>query len=734
MAADRWADQAMTWLAEQGVLPADRPLPAPTALISKADFTALLIQLQAARTVRRLSVPLAAWPVAAALERQPPSQSAPQTQPLPAAEQLSRASAIALLVEALQLAQPLVAEPLLALYFDDAAAVRPAEQRPIAAATLAGLVVSYPDVRRLQPQSLLTWAAAAAMFSLALGQSQAVPPQYVSWYGRLDRLAADIAVPFWQLRGNGALVQELQTKLQHLQLYRASQRDRGRFSLDTQTALLSFCQTLQLTNAQTYQFDAGLIEALQQVEPIDFSLRAARNRDRIFREYLSQEAGYDASHLAFLDKGIAGSPFEKQVEQYPKYLQQKRPVGPPPSAQPPSLEPSAASSPNSAAPGLKSLLLNAKARLLQTPPANAGAAPSPSPAAVAAPVASAALNRDRQALCLTSQPFPPVGSLPKLHPAGLAFLHPDIQQACLCLGQFINGQLVTTWLGRNALSNQELWSATKIVPLLHLVCQMQGKAVSADIDNQVIRAGDRGTGFSVHDLAVDMVNYQYAISSSNALAAMFKLFATPQTLEQWLKGITGNRQLKFRGNYGEGPFMGNPVLWDKQLQQVVLQAAGSRHGGPNTLSAYDLTRLMTMVGWHLHLPAKAQLPKVQWKSLESIVRALGKDSARYLDVAIERLGLRSAIQTPVIISKMGFGYSGQRRRTELVYTALVQFVDARPNQADQLGRAPVRTFGLTLLAASQLGDNNREARLLDARLAAEVTEILRRVMLDEWLA
>jgi hypothetical protein len=291
--------------------------------------------------------------------------------------------------------------------------------------------------------------------------------------------------------------------------------------------------------------------------------------------------------------------------------------------------------------------------------------------------------------------------------------------------------LQVSWLGRNALVNTELWSATKIIPLLHLVSQMHHKALQADIDNQVIRAGGRSQGFSVYDLAVDMVNYHYAISSSNALAAMFKLFSTPQTLEGWIKGITGNTQLIFRGNYGEGPFIGQPVLWDKQLQKVVLQGSGTRHGGPNAISVYDMTRLLTMLAWHLHLPASCQLPRAQWRSLESVVRAMGRDSARYVDRAIERLGVRSHIQSPVIISKLGFGYSGQRQRTELVYSAFVQFVDRRP-QAAIAGVAPVRSFGMTLVGAKKLGDGNREATLLDARMAAEVTEILRRIMLDEW--
>ncbi|MBD2255997.1 hypothetical protein [Pseudanabaena sp. FACHB-2040] len=629
--------------------------------------------------------------------------------PAPAVEtaMLTRAEGIALLIDRLRYLKPLVPEPVLDIYFEDGDEV-PADLRAaLAAATLSGLVVSYPNVRRLQPQAPLDWATAAALLCQGLGFA-VVPPQYVTWYARLDTLDQSAAIPFWRLRGNAYLVRDIQTQLQQVRLYPRDRKPDGRFSLDTQTALLEFCQVLQLPSGQTYTLDASLAKRLQTVDVVDFSLRVAKNRDRIFREYLKQEAGFDAAHLAFLDRGIQKSPFEKLVEEYPGYLRLKPSA--PKTVQTPTTK---TSSPR---PYPRSALR--RAAHLFTPLAAHAATPSASPT--------------RPTFCPVPQPYPDRGVLPSIEEARLKFLHADIQQACLCLGQFVNQQLTTTWLGRSALANGELWSATKVLPLLHLISQVHSKAIQADIDQLVIRSGGRSTEFSIHDLAVDMVNYEYDISSSNALAAMFKLFTTPQTLEKWLRSITGNTQLVFRGNYGEGPFIGRPVLWDQQRQQVLLAASGVRHGGPNALSTYDMTRLMTMLGWHPHLLASAQLPRAQWKSLESVVRALGRDSARYVDAAIERLGLRPVMQSPVIISKMGFGYSSQRRRTELVYSAFVQFFDARPQAIEANGVAPLRSFGLTLLAAKRLGDNDREATLLDARLAAEVTEILRRILLDDW--
>jgi hypothetical protein len=95
-------------------------------------------------------------------------------------------------------------------------------------------------------------------------------------------------------------------------------------------------------------------------------------------------------------------------------------------------------------------------------------------------------------------------------------------------------------------------------------------------------------------------------------------------------------------------------------------------------------------------------------------------------VALERLNLHGVIGSVVILSKMGFGRSDTRDRTELVYSALIQFNDRRGWREGQ--PAVHTTLAMTLLAACGGGDPDQEARQVDARMAAEVTEILRRVM------
>ncbi|MEM7758105.1 MAG: hypothetical protein AAF298_08275 [Cyanobacteria bacterium P01_A01_bin.40] len=121
-----------------------------------------------------------------------------------------------------------------------------------------------------------------------------------------------------------------------------------------------------------------------------------------------------------------------------------------------------------------------------------------------------------------------------------------------------------------------------------------------------------------------------------------------------------------------------------------------------------------MLGWHLHLPNAAKLPSAQWKSLESVVRAMGFDTARYVDVALETLGVVNMISQPVVISKVGWGNSS------MTYTALVKFVDERTTPRK------LRTFALALRSPTPRLNKSR-----DTNLAVAVTEIIRRILAEE---
>lgn len=317
--------------------------------------------------------------------------------------------------------------------------------------------------------------------------------------------------------------------------------------------------------------------------------------------------------------------------------------------------------------------------------------------------------------------YPNVGVIPHIDTQSLGFLDNQITEACVCLGKLVNGQMQTRWLGKNARSKRQFWSVTKIIPLVNTVCEANRKFPDIDIETCYIT----NSNYPFIDLALDVVTYRHKIASSNQVAAMLKMFQTPYNLENWLKKITGNQNLEFRSGYGESPFLTQPKLIDRNTGRVLLTAAGtSLEVDKNYVSAYDLTRLMSMLAWHLHLNQNARLPGGQWHSLSNLVQVLGHDRARYIEVAIETLGLEKAVTSPVIISKLGNGYSQTRNQNEITYVGYVQFLDTRSpthNPGDQW-----RSLAITLRGVTSPGSWIE----LDARMAASVTEIIRRVVTE----
>jgi S-layer homology domain len=590
---------------------------------------------------------------------------------------IPRVQAIAVLATALHYSSPPTSEETLQQYFDDASAIPDYAKGAIAASTLKSLIVNYPNVRQLQPIKAATRGEVAALWCQALA-IPSVPPQYVTWGMLLSDIKGNMTVPYAVLKANARLVKELQTRLSALRIYPAGRWLDGKYSNRLETAIAVFCTVLKLPNVQTQQLDEKFAQALLTVVPVTFILEQTRDRQKVFDEYMQQESGFSADKLAFLDRGIQASPYQSDLPQYPDRLRE---------------------TPD----GIEVVSLGG--------------------------VSSSATIKLANGKTVSFSPYPALGQMPAIDAKGLNFLHPDIIAACVCVGSFVGGKIHTHWLGKNATQNMELWSATKIIPLLNVVCRVNNQYPAVDADNCLVRSPGSSQGHPFYNLAKDVINYGHTIASSNALAAMFKQFDTPSNLENWVRKITGNTNLSFRGGYGEPPFLQTPELWDSKTQNRVLTSPAIALAGSNTLSPYDLTRLISMLGWHSHIPLEARLPGGQWDSLECVIRAMGNDTARYLDVAIDRLGLASVVRSPVIISKLGFGRSSIRDRTELVYTALLQFVDKRPRSAQE--PAVLRTVALTLITAKDLNDANAEALYLDARMAAEVTEILRQLTLQE---
>ena len=324
-------------------------------------------------------------------------------------------------------------------------------------------------------------------------------------------------------------------------------------------------------------------------------------------------------------------------------------------------------------------------------------------------------------------PYSDRGDIPLIQP-GLGFLSADILSGCVCLSTMRDGRLQSWWLGREAIAPRQLWSSTKFIPILNTIAQANRVAPEVKIDRcRIRRAGGEG-GFPFHNLAKSILTYDSRVATSNSLAAMFKRFATPEQLELWVQRLTGNESLTFQGRYGEAAFIENPELWDPITKQQLLKSPIQEEWGQNLVSTYDLTRLMTMAGWHWRLPSRSRIPNIQAHSLQSWVSAMGADTARYVDVALEKLGLSQWVKSPVVISKSGFGRSDERDRTELTYCALVQFSLPRQGASDPTAAYQHYSLGFTLIAAQDVGDADEESRYVDALMAAEVTELLRRVV------
>ncbi len=328
-------------------------------------------------------------------------------------------------------------------------------------------------------------------------------------------------------------------------------------------------------------------------------------------------------------------------------------------------------------------------------------------------------------------PYPSRGDRPAMDASGLDFLASDILSACVCIATTQAGELNARWLGREAFVNRQMWSATKFIPLLNVIDQANGVAPRTPIDSCYVRRAGSEAGFPFSVLAEGIMSYDNRVATSNSLAAMFKRFTTPEVLEKWTRQLTGNQKLSFQGRYGEVPFIEYPELWDSRAKRILLKSPQQVHHGQNLVSTYDLTRLITMLGWHWRLPRLAIVPNVQGHSLSTLIQAMGVDTARYVDVALETLALTKVVRSPVIISKSGFGRSDERDRTELTYCALVEFDLPRPGASDPTASHQHYAIAMTLIAAQRTGDGNQEARFVDALMAAEVTEIIRRIVLGQ---
>lgn len=307
-------------------------------------------------------------------------------------------------------------------------------------------------------------------------------------------------------------------------------------------------------------------------------------------------------------------------------------------------------------------------------------------------------------------PYPPLGVAPPIAAEGLPPLGPGIGQACVCLGRRGPQGLETLWLGRDALTPLECLSSTKLVPLLNVLARL-GTRLPAEPDRAVLRPwGSSAMGLELAPVLCEVVSYAESLGSSNALAALLNQLEGERAA--WIRGCTGGPPPLFGGRYGESP----PIRWP-QLRRATDDAVLLPFGAPavagNAVSVYDLTRLISLLGWHRLLGPRQRLRGLSTAGARLAARALVGDPARYLDAAFASLGLVRRVEPPLILSKLGYGESA------LVYCAFLQVRD----HPDGSGAAGVeRSLALTLRVPKGPGD--REAVRAELAMAEAVATLL----------
>ena len=151
-----------------------------------------------------------------------------------------------------------------------------------------------------------------------------------------------------------------------------------------------------------------------------------------------------------------------------------------------------------------------------------------------------------------------------------------------------------------------------------------------------------------------IVSYEDGVWFSNSASGTLGRMRRRNDRQADLASLTGAAS-SFRGDYGGRNFQPLPEILDTQGVRLIQAPQADDPWGPNHVSAYDLTRVLSMIAWHRDLASSQRVPRAQWHSLEPLVRALTHDSARYVDVAFEHLGVARRLRDVVILSKLGHG-------------------------------------------------------------------------------
>ncbi|MEP0914751.1 peptidoglycan-binding protein [Leptolyngbya sp. GB1-A1] len=466
------------------------------------------------------------------------------------------------------------------------------------------------------------------------------------------------------LRRNPLLGLAIQRCLRGLGLYPGGKLIDGDFGPRSQAALKDFCNRSGISVTTPLQLTPAIADKLLTTPQILSVLNDAKNTGRISTQYLDfqKAVGANDAKLGFLDMGAQQSPFKESIYRGKEFLAATRSAG----------------------------------------------VKSSSP------------------ISLSFSNYPNIGSEPTINISSLNFLGSDITEACICLGHFDGGQLTTSWLGKKTFDLVECWSASKIIPILNVLCKVGNRIPGNPNDLILKNTGSAGRQFELPNALVDICSYRISVDHSNALSATLNAFEDNR--ERWIKNQTGNaRAIQFGGKYGVTATIGVPEIRDRSSpphSPAILDSQSTATGG-NLISAYDLTRFISFVGWHGLLSNTQRLPGISDRGIEQAVIALGTDTARYVDTAISTLGLENVIDSLVVLSKLGFGVSPRRNVAELVYTAFAQFIDKQNPTEPKL-----RSFALTLRTSKPSG--NGVAIEVDTAIATAVTEIVRRIVTEDF--
>jgi Putative peptidoglycan binding domain len=507
--------------------------------------------------------------------------------------------------------------------------------------------------------------------------------ELIEGHKRLSEIASNgLTVPLVELKREKVLVRYLQMRLKALGLYRGGRFVDSEWGRETEGAFSRLIEEKGLSGSTQFPnaLDSVLALKLLDVKQLPSVLQSCRDQAKVFSKFkddssrwigrfrrtVQNEHGDEENYLAFLDRGIEQSPYGAEIQNFLQSLEA------------------------TIAPGMIS----------STP------------------------------LSVAYADYPDLGVLPTIDSSGLTFIASDITEACVCLGNYVTGDphVKVRWLGRNALNNTQCLSATKYLQILKTFCDINQQPQFKDLNvcECQVKESVNSRGEDVASLITDIVSYRNGVSNSNGLALTFKLFSSVSDLENWInRTISGSNDSSFRfsGKYLDRSPFESPIVFSQPLGSILTNKSTNDDysGDNNRISTYILTRFISMLGWHRHLALGSQFPGANWESLKGVVLAMGTDTARYFDVALETLGLENVVKSPVCISKLGYGPSA------FVYAAFIQFIDEHTE-----GQSRLRSLAIALRVKKNNppGVDSDDIRG-DSAIAAAVTEIIRRIITEE---